>query len=52
MKVFEGENFRKRWCSSMMFAWCVIYPTRGKHSREREHPLSTLRYFSLHVLKN
>ena len=24
-----------------MFAWSVIYPTKGKHSREREHPLST-----------
>ena len=27
----------------MMFALSVIYQTKGKHSREREHPLSTLR---------
>ena len=27
----------------MMFALSVIYQTKGKHSREREHPLSSLR---------
>ena len=34
---------------AMMFAWSVIYPIKGKHFREPEHPLSTLRSFSFHV---
>ena len=29
----------------MIFAWSVIYPTKGKHSQEWEHLLSTLRSF-------
>ena len=32
-----------------MFAWSVIYPTKGKHSREREHPLWTVRSFRFHA---
>ena len=34
---------------AMMSAWSVIFPTKGKHFREPEHPLSTLRSFSFHV---
>ena len=26
----------------MMFAWSFIYLTKGEHSRDWEHPLSTL----------
>ena len=23
----------------MMFAWSVVYPTKGKHSRKQGHPM-------------
>ena len=48
-KVFKRKNFRKRCYCSMIFAMSVIYQTKGKHSREREHPLSTLRSVRFHA---
>ena len=32
-----------------LYIWSVIYPTKGKHSREREHPLWTVRSFRFHA---